>query len=94
MEQRFQKGQSIVCINESGWILEGRIYNLLWSLFGIEIESNGPWNREVCVVTGYEKPHYVQLEGYGTEGYLESEFEPILEITEIEEILNAQPAEI
>ena len=78
---RFKVGQTILCINKSGWCDE---------ITGVN--ENGPKYNEECEVSGYDEdgyPNFVCLVGYGAcNGFRDDQFEPLVSSMEIYQQLN------
>lgn len=87
--QLFQKGQKVICTHPTG----------MW--LGV---FPGPKNGELVTISKYSDIHksYVELVEYNFSNvgndlpdcYAQSWFKPLADISELTEILNAQPAEI
>lgn len=79
---RFKIGQEIVCTNNEGWLNEE--YRAV----------NGPVYNEIYTVSGYECAGYCNLaEFLQDESWNDQCFEPVALISELEEILQSEPAQ-
>lgn len=83
---RFKPGQQIVCTQpKSGWVSD-----VTWEAV------NGPDRNEIVTVLAYADECSILLHEYPdmNEGYHESNFEPLMDISELTEILNAEKIEV
>lgn len=81
---RFKKGQQIVCISPGDW------------RYSDGSKAPGPKRNEIVTVYGYDLPNSVLLYEYmeDGEGYNEIRFEPLMDISELTEILNHEPQHV
>lgn len=84
---RFKTGQKVVCVNRNGWTSRlsgkskpGPLFNEI-----VTVESNQPDNT--IRLTEYRMPGFIALRF----SYEEDQFEPLMDITELTEILEQQP---
>jgi hypothetical protein len=78
---RFKPGQKVVCINKDGWM----------SLDDYELVP-GPLFNQVYMITSYECEGYCRVYEFSqTESWNEEMFEPLMDISELTEILEQQP---
>lgn len=82
---RFKEGQQVVCI----WHPQNNCWR---DRFGNVCD--GPADNEVVTVAGYFNDYEIILVEYPIEGegYMEKCFEPLMDITEVIEILEQEPA--
>lgn len=86
---RFKPGQQVVCVYGGVWDDE----------CNAQTKYSHPKKDEICTVVQIEKPPYphtciyISIVGYHAM-FREDLFEPLMDISELTEILNAQPAEI
>lgn len=89
---RFKVGQEVVCVVPcNGWY---KITGLTWlQKLGLKSKKvRGPGKNEIVTVAGYATPDQIILAEYlyfdgVTISYIEGAFEPIADISELEEIL-------
>lgn len=86
---RFKPGQKVVCVNKNGW--KSRYTGII---------KPGPKFNDIVTVEGhgFTEHNTIRLVEYGMPGFIgprfsyeEDQFEPLMDISELTEILEQQP---
>jgi len=88
--KRFKPGQEVVCVDDN------------WTFLNTNNKAPGPKKDEIVTVVDYgSSDHYIVILEYMTKApnglffeYLEQAFEPVINITELVEILEEDPQTI